>query len=81
MALTIVITGPLGATRTLSTPNNKIEKHANTLGYERDDYDSDLEFEQALVNLIALNIKRPHLQRQRRLDAQTTDISDVIQES
>jgi hypothetical protein len=79
MALTIVITGPLGTTKTLSTPNDKIEKHAATIGVNRDDYDTDLEYE--VVEQIVGNIKRPHLQAQARIDSASPDISDVIQES
>lgn len=81
MALTIVITGPLGTTKTLSTPNNKIEKHAATIGVDREDYPVDLDYEVAIVEQIAHDIKRPHKQAQSSIDGANPDISDVIEET
>ena len=81
MALTITIAGPLGTTKVLSTPNNMIEKHAKTIGVHRSEYDTDGDYEVAIIKQIVNDILRPHKQAKSRELGTNPDITDVITES
>jgi len=81
MALTQTTTGPLGTTRTISIPNNKIQYVAECFGIDMDDYESELSFEQAIIQAIILHEKKPIIRKRKQELSSNPDITDVITES